>query len=141
MDLNLELLLALALVGFLMALPILSRKWQGRVEYVMPFELLKRVEAGEDVVILDIRSERDFARGHIEGAINLARRDLESRISAIEAAAGRREEQPLVVVCQTDFFSIGAAKLLERRGYTNVSVMKGGIFRWKRQRLPLATGN
>lgn len=134
MDITPEVILALLLVGVLMALPVVSRKFYGPVDYVLPRELMVRLDAGERVRVLDIRRERDFARGHIPGALNVPRQELARRVARV---AGGESEQPPVLVCQSDLRSIAAAKRLERSGHGKVVVMKGGMHRWKRDRLPV----
>ena len=73
MNLDLEpwLLFPLALVLFLMALPILSRRLKGKVTYTTTGELNILQAQGKPVVIIDIRQVKDFAQGHIEGAVNI----------------------------------------------------------------------
>lgn len=134
MDIAPEVILALLLVGVLMALPVVSRKFYGPVDYVLPRELMVRLDAGERVRVLDIRSPRDFARGHLPGALNVPRQELARRVARV---AGGESEQPPVLVCQSDLRSIAAAKRLERSGHGKVVVMKGGMHRWKRDRLPV----
>lgn len=134
MDIAPEVILALLLVGVLMALPVVSRKFYGPVDYVLPRELMVRLDAGERVRVLDIRSPRDFARGHLPGALNVPRQELARRVARV---AGGESEQPPVLVCQSDLRSIAAAKRLERSGQGKVVVMKGGMHRWKRDRLPV----
>ena len=47
MELVPEVILALLLVGVLLALPVVSRKILGPVDYVLPRELMIRLDAGE----------------------------------------------------------------------------------------------
>ena len=42
-----------------------------------------RVQAGEPIVILDVREPDEWANGHIEGAILLSRGRLEGRIEKL----------------------------------------------------------
>ncbi len=138
-DLDLYLLLPLALVLFLMALPILSRKLYGKVNYVTPFDFMKRLDAGDTVVILDLRPEKDFDRGHIDGSTNLPFRDLVDRVGARNAGFLAYKDHAIALICESDLKSIRAAKELRRRGFLDVSVVKGGIHRWKRENLPLGS--
>jgi len=67
----------------------LSWKWHDRrsflrkleVARIAPAELLRRLEAGEDIVIVDLRGSLDFAADPrtIPGALRLASEDLEAR--------------------------------------------------------------
>jgi rhodanese-related sulfurtransferase len=133
LELSPEVILALLLVGALMALPIVSRKLYGPVDYVLPRELMARLDAGERVRVLDIRPPGDFANGHILVALNVPRKELARHLAEPEAGNG----PPPVLVCQSDLRSIAAARMLERGGHGKVVVMKGGMHRWKRDRLPV----
>ena len=133
------LLLPLALVLLLMALPILSRKIRGPVRYEMPADLARRLEAGEEVTLIDLRPEGDFSQGHLAGAINLAPAALDQSITDNWAEMEPLKDRPVVVICQSDLKSIAAAKRLERRGFSMVLVLKGGMFRWKREHRPLTS--
>ncbi len=140
MNLNLEpwLLLPLALVLFLMAMPVLSRRFKGKVEYITTDQLNNILARGEPVVVIDIRPEKDFAQGHIEGAVNISPATLKKKIEDEEQDFTRLKDQAIVVVCRSDLDSIGAARSLEKSGFMDVSVLKGGVFRWKRDHRPLA---
>ncbi len=139
MNLNLDpwLLLPLALVLFLMAMPILSRRIKGKVDYITDGELNNMLAQAKAVVIIDIRSGKDFAQGHIEGAINILTSELEDKIKKGGPDFEDLKQQQIVIVCRSDLDSIGAAKLLENSGFKNVRVLKGGVLRWKRGHLPM----
>ena len=121
-----------------MALPILSRKLRGQVNYINPFDLKKRLDVKEEIVVLDLRSASDFKRAHIAGAINIRPRQLvdiiEEKLSDDENSGVNK---PVVLVCQSDLESIRTAKSFDRHGQSDVMVMKGGMFRWKRESLPV----
>ena len=125
-----------------MALPILSRKLHGQVNYINPFDLKKRLDAQEDIVILDLRSASDFKRAHIAGAINIRPRQLADGIEERFGDNGDAgETKPIVLVCQSDLVSIRTTRLFDRHGRSDVLVMKGGMFRWKRESLPVIKDN
>jgi rhodanese-related sulfurtransferase len=47
-----------------------------------------------------------------------------------------RENRPVVVVCKTDRRSSMAAQQLQEAGLSNVSVLRGGMERWRELGLP-----
>ena len=77
---DLPIIIALIAVLVLMALPILSRRLHGHVNYINPLDLKKRLDAKEEIVVFDLRSASDFKRAHIAGAINIRPRQLADRI-------------------------------------------------------------
>mgnify|MGYP001188395673 FL=1 len=140
LDLDPWLILPLLLVLFLMALPILSRRMKGNVNYTATGELNNFMAQENPVVVIDIRAEKDFLQGHIEGALNILPAALKEKIDSGGSDFDDLKQQRVVVICRFDLESIGAAKLLENSGFQNVSVLQGGILRWKRDHLPLMKG-
>ena len=127
-----------------MALPILSRRLHGHVNYILPLDLKKRLDAKEEVVVLDLRSASDFKRAHIEGAKNIRPRQLADNLEAKLGSDGDLgENKSIVLVCQSDLSSIRTVKVFDRHGRNDldVMVMKGGMYRWKRERLPVVKDN
>ena len=88
----------------------------------------------DETVVIDVREPNEFAEGHIEGARNIPLAKLGER--AAELAPHR--EHPLIVTCQSGTRSLAAGKQLTKLGFTKVYEMKGGMFAWKDQSLPVS---
>jgi len=86
----------------------------------------------QDGVILDIRDKKTFDAGHIVDAVNIPFTKLGERATELE----KYRDKPLVVVCQLGQQSGEAVKLLEEKGFSNVSRMHGGMTEWTSQGLP-----
>jgi len=72
--------------------------------------------------LVDVRSPEEFARGHLEGALNLPVETIG------EQAEGLREER-LVLYCRSGLRSQRAAQLLRRRGCREIHNL-GAMSRW-----------
>jgi rhodanese-related sulfurtransferase len=70
--------------------------------------------------LLDVRTAREFASGHIEGAINIPVSELPRKLQRL----GRKRDRPLVIYCRSGSRSRGAAAFLQQQGYSNVLDMK-----------------
>lgn len=90
-------------------------------------ELLARIESGAGPAILDVRSEREFADGHVPGAANVPFWLISRKIA--EIPAGRDEE--LVVYCGHGPRAILAARTLRKRGFTRVVFLEGHFSKWR----------
>ena len=86
-----------------------------------------------DPLILDVRTGREFADGHLEGAVLIPVQELQRRMGEL---AGN-EQRPVLVYCRTGNRSTVAAKLLVDAGFTRVANMRRGVVDWARQGLPL----
>jgi shikimate kinase/rhodanese-related sulfurtransferase len=91
------------------------------------------LDRGDQVILIDVREESEFAKDHLPGAIHLGKgileRDIEQRIPNMAA--------PLVLYCGGGFRSALAADNLQKMGYTNVLSMDGGIRGWREKGYPL----
>jgi rhodanese-related sulfurtransferase len=87
----------------------------------------------KDAVVIDIRDQAEFARGHIANARNFPVRVLEERRADLEKL-GR---VPLIVSCDTGQRAASAAAKLRGLGLADVHVLQGGNNAWRDAGLPL----
>jgi rhodanese-related sulfurtransferase len=128
-----NLLIALALLAAAIFLPHFVRKLREKPMLAVD-ELKRRLDAGEKLLLLDVRSAADFAgeKGHIAGALNIPLEELAARQGELES----RREQPVLLVCTTDRRSSKAAAQLAAAGFVQVHVV-GGIERWRERGWPV----
>jgi hydroxyacylglutathione hydrolase len=90
-----------------------------------PQELAEQLEQGKAPVILDVRSDAEWRAGHLPNAIH------------IEAGRLPFDDLPLpqedlkVIHCSTSYRSTVGVSVLERRGYRNLALLKGGFSKWQ----------
>ena len=77
-------------------------------------------------LIIDAREERDFLLGHIEGAIQLSRKTLESKVPEIAP----KLDTPIVIYCAVGTSCASAVEALRGLGYQKVFSLKGGLQSW-----------
>jgi rhodanese-related sulfurtransferase len=97
-----------------------------RVKETNVADVKRRMDAGEQFVLIDVREESEWARGHLPGAIHLGKgiieRDIEQRVPEIGTK--------LVLYCGGGFRSALTADNLQKMGYSNVESMDGGWKGW-----------
>lgn len=76
-------------------------------------------------LLLDVRTEGEYAEGHIPGAKNLPLQSLEGIASVAPA-----KDTPLFLYCRSGARSGQATSLLQRMGYTRVTNI-GGIMSYQ----------
>jgi rhodanese-related sulfurtransferase len=96
-------------------------------------ELLQRIKSNRAPVIVDARSEMEFKRGHIPGAINAPVRKI--LLNRARLPADRNLE--LVITCEHGQRAWMARKLLGFYGYHNTALLEGYLENWKKDGLPL----
>ncbi len=99
-----------------------------------PAEVKRRLDAGEPVVVVDVRDPDEYRDGHIEDAASISRGFLEFRIGTVAA----EPTTPIVLYCQTGLRSVLAGKVLKDLGYENVINLQGGFQKWAQSGLPVA---
>lgn len=72
--------------------------------------------------ILDIRSTTDFAAGHIEGAKNIAFKDI--------LTEGSTASKPALIVCYTGQTACYATALMRMYGFKHTQALKWGMSGW-----------
>jgi glyoxylase-like metal-dependent hydrolase (beta-lactamase superfamily II)/rhodanese-related sulfurtransferase len=97
---------------------------------VEPDELAMDIPFDENLVVLDVRRETEFADGHVKDAINIPLQDLTDpgNMAMIE------ERHNLYVHCGGGYRSIIAASLLKRQGIHNLRNVTGGWGKIKDQK-------
>ncbi len=88
-------------------------------------EAKARLDSGDPVTLVDVRTEAEYEDGHIEGALLLPNED----IGTSEPYLLPDKDAEILVYCRTGRRSAEAAKKLTAMGYTNVSDF-GGIVDW-----------
>ena len=88
-------------------------------------ELLERLQAGEDVVIVDVRERFELEQhGQIEHALHIPLRELSTRWEELKDA------NEIVCYCASGGRSYNAAMLLREKGLFNATSLDGGIKDW-----------
>lgn len=112
-----------------------------RVKEVMPWDVQRRLAAGEPLLLLDVREPAEFAALHIPGSINVPRGILEQSCewdyeeTVPLLAAGRERE--IVVICRSGKRSALAADTLQRMGFAKVASLRTGVRGWNDNEQPL----
>lgn len=87
-----------------------------------------------DLVLLDVRTPREFSWFHIPGARNVPfSPDLAQRLDI-------PRDQTLVVICMTGHRSVLVARNLQKRGYGKVYNLTGGMAGWQLYRWLIGAG-
>ena len=76
-------------------------------------------------MVLDVRSEIEWATGHIENAVHLPLPQLIAR------DIDQDPDQHISVICMSGYRSNIGASILKQRGYRNVYSVIGGMSTWR----------
>jgi rhodanese-related sulfurtransferase len=114
--------------------PILD-KADAKARYLNPTEL-NSLSRSTGPFILNVGTSQEYQAGHIPKSVWLSRGWLELKING----SCPDNSQPIVITCPTGQQSILAALTLSERGYSDVSVLKGGVKAWIKEGHPTEKG-
>lgn len=88
-------------------------------------EAKKLMDSESGYVILDVRTEQEYAEGHIPGAILIPDYEISEKAESVLTD----KDQLILVYCRSGRRSKNAAAQLEEMGYTRIREF-GGILDW-----------
>jgi len=106
---------------------VLDNKMNGRMTGISTREVKAKVDAGEDVYILDTRGPDEYEQMRLGiGEVLIPLGALRKRMDEIP----QEKRKEIICFCKISLRGYEAASLLEANGWTNVKVMEGGIMAW-----------
>lgn len=94
-------------------------------------QLKEMMRGGSKPQLIDVRSNAEFAAGHIPGAINIPMDEIESRLADLD-------ESQVVLVCQSGRRAGMTCELIQAH-HPNLKVLAGGTNAWTNETLPLVS--
>jgi len=102
------------------------------VASLRPDYLKRLIDAREAVVLVDMRTRREYAAGHLPGAISVPITELDRRFKEIPRAPR------VVLYCECPREDIATAYVfLKTQGYANHAVLEDGFDGWLKRRYPV----
>jgi len=93
------------------------------VTEIQATELKQRLDAGEDLFLLDVRDESEYEISNIGGTL-IPLAELPERVNELDS------EREIVTVCKMGPRGARAVQFLLKSGFTKVSNLTGGIHAW-----------
>ena len=84
----------------------------------------------KQLTILDVRTDKEWDEGRIEGALHIHGGTLQDRFGEVP------KDKPVAVVCGSGYRASIASSFLRREGFEDVTNVIGGISAWKAANLP-----
>src|SRR5690606_12585877 len=92
-----------------------------------PRQIRARLDAGEPLLLLDVREPFELDICHLDGAQNIPMSEIGYRWQEIP------RDRPVVVFCHTGIRSANLIAALREAGYTSLINLAGGIDAWSRE--------
>ena len=106
------------------------------VQDIIPKDLYERLQAGEEIVLIDVRSPVEYAQYHMDGARNVPLREVVSFLNSGEIP----HNEAVVFICKSGFRAYLATMSAMAHGYRNVYNLQHGMDGgWLKADLPVLT--
>lgn len=93
-------------------------------------DLDEKRKAEKRLTILDVRTDKEWSEGHIDGAIHIHGGTLQDRVNEVP------KDKPVAVICGSGYRASIASSFLQREGFEDVANVIGGMSAWKAAKLP-----
>jgi len=125
------LLFAVAIVsGAMLIGPMLRRSGGGAAANTLQAtQMMNR----QDAVMIDVREDAEYAKGHIVGARHIPMSQLDSRVGELQ----KFKSKPLIAYCESGNRSLRAVSVLRKHGFESVFNLTGGFAAWQQAGLPV----
>jgi rhodanese-related sulfurtransferase len=84
----------------------------------------RRMEQDKNYVLIDVREPVEYKQGFIPGAQNIPLSQLKARYTEIPA------DKDVLLYCRSGMRSKQAARILNKKGFSKLAHLKGGILSW-----------
>lgn len=99
-------------------------------ESITPKQASELLQEDTNITLLDVRTNEEYAREHIEGSELIPVQVLAQNLSKLP------KDKKIIVYCHSGNRSVKASRILVENGYVPLNV-KGGIEGWKSAGLPI----
>ncbi|MBS4191265.1 rhodanese-like domain-containing protein [Bacillus sp. FJAT-49705] len=112
----------LIILGAIIVYSVINWLYQRKIVKTLTEEQFR--EGYRKAQLIDVREPNEFEAGHILGARNIPLSQMKVRLKEL------RPDKPVYLYCQSGMRSGRAAQFLYRKGYKDLSHLKGGFKKW-----------
>ena len=95
---------------------------------ITPQELKQKLDAGDELTVLDVREPWEYDTARIEGSTLIPMDQIPARVNQ-----ELDPEDLIIVICHHGVRSANVAAWLLQQGFERVQSLRGGIDRWSRE--------
>jgi len=105
---------------------VIDNKMSGLARSITPAEVKRKIESGEDLIMLDVRGPREVERISLKSkqVVNIPLGKLRERVGELP------RDKEIVTFCTVSLRGYEAQRILDGEGFEDVKFMDGGISGW-----------
>jgi len=100
---------------------------KGEIDFLSVEGLKEKIKNAEKITILDVRTRKEYDRGHIVGAVLIYIDDLRKNIDKLNTAS------EIIIYCETGYRAYQGFRILKNTGFKKVKVLNGSYLSWIRK--------
>lgn len=108
------------------AVNVVRNKMAGMVTGLTPAQVKAKLDANEDFVLLDVRTQKEWETWHIEAP----QIKWIPQTMIFEKAGELPRDKEIVVTCRSGGRSYQASRILRKLGFTNIKIAEGNLLAW-----------
>jgi len=108
----------------LVSVELLRSNEIGYYKNISPKQVKKIMESGEEFLLIDVRTHKEYKSGHLKGAKHMPISDIEQWYKTLETKG------KTILYCRGAVRSAKASKKLVENGFKSIYNMTGGIAAW-----------
>jgi len=107
---------------------------------IIPLIQAEKIFKKNKAVFIDARSQEDYNRSHIKGALNLPMHEIDEKF--MDIAQKLAPDRLIITYCDGENCSLShdLAEFLLSAGFSRVKVLVNGLSVWKKADMPLESG-
>ena len=113
-----------AMDNLITAANIARNKRDGQMAGITAEEVHRKVAAGQELVLLDVRSPQEYSAVRLPRSTHIPLGALRKRLGELP------RDREIIAFCKISLRGYEAALILKAAGFTKVSVLDGGIMMW-----------
>jgi rhodanese-related sulfurtransferase len=101
-----------------------------------PQQVVQLMSHEDDVLILDVREDKEYQQRYIKDSIHIPLSQLSSRIDELS----KYKNNNIIIGCRSGSRSGRACSMLKKKGFEKVQNLRGGMLAWEKDNLPMKKG-
>ena len=103
---------------------------------IYPADVAQKIQDGEDIVLLDVRTLEEYEEIHLKGALLLPVQELSAQTLAEIGLGEGAKDKEIIIYCRSGARSKTAYDIMKSLGYTNIKSSAGGMVHWEEDNYP-----
>lgn len=103
---------------------------------IYPGDVAKKIKKGEDIVLLDVRTPKEYEEVHLKNALLLPVQELSAQSLAEIGLGENAKDREIIIYCRSGARSKTAYDIMKSLGYTNIKSVAGGMIHWEEDNYP-----